>query len=452
MSTRTVERFSKVGSGGPASRPARRRPPWWRRRLVKRSTIWVHRWLSLVLGLLLLAVTTSGAILVYEPEIQRWQHREAYLDPRPTGDAANRGEMALTETLDVARQHDPSFVANVLYDAHGTYVAESYEPARKVTVDPGTRQVLGDYDPSAEIGSIGWALGLIHNVHLCGLTCDDHPGYVPWLAAEVPASEWAGFEQAKITWGGLVLGVSAVMLLFLAVSGIWLWWPGVRHWVRGVRVRFTKGRYPRDYDLHQVAGMIAVPLLLVWAFTGAGYEFGFVSKAWYAALPGEDVESQFASKPSERPDAPDVAPAEAVAAGQRHAATTAPAISLDLPSAAEPTSTYVVWFADGLDPYKQFDYAGDYGIGVDRRTGETQVTFGGPGRPAATQLWNDWNFPTHSGYVVGPWWRLFWLVLGLVPLLLAVTGVSTWLWKRGVAKRRRALLRTRAAAAAGTRP
>jgi hypothetical protein len=37
-------------------------------------------------------------------------------------------------------------------------------------------------------------------------------------------------------------------------------------------------------------------------------------------------------------------------------------------------------------------------------------------------------------------------VLGLVPLLLAVTGLSTWLWTRGVRKRRR---RRAAADAAG---
>ena len=33
--------------------------------------------------------------------------------------------------------------------------------------------------------------------------------------------------------------------------------------------------------------MIAVPLLLIWAFTGMGYEFGFVEKVWYGALPGD---------------------------------------------------------------------------------------------------------------------------------------------------------------------
>ena len=49
-------------------------------------------------------------------------------------------------------------------------------------------------------------------------------------------------EGEKVTWGGLLRGVMG-LLLFLAVSGVWLWWPGFRHWVRGARVRLRKGRY-----------------------------------------------------------------------------------------------------------------------------------------------------------------------------------------------------------------
>ena len=201
---------------GSATAAAFRRRPWWRRRWIKRSTIWLHRWTSLVLGLLLLAVTTSGAILLYEPDLQRWLHGDAYVTDRPTGEAAAAGEMALTETIAVVHQYDPEFVPNVVYDAHGTYAAESYEPTRKITVDPHTRQVVGDFDPAADVGAIAWTLGLMYNIHLCGLTCEDHPGYQAWLVEEIPGSAWAGFDGAKITWGGLVLGVTAIMLLFLA--------------------------------------------------------------------------------------------------------------------------------------------------------------------------------------------------------------------------------------------
>jgi uncharacterized iron-regulated membrane protein len=244
-----------------------------------------------------------------------------------------------------------------------------------------------------------------------------------------------------VTWGGLLLGVMGLLLLGLALSGVWLWWPGLQHWVRGVRVRWRKGRYARDYDLHQVPGMISLPLLLLWAVTGMGYEFGFVEKAWYQAVPGEATpEVVLESAGSEEPDI-------GVAAAQRVIGTDEEPLSVDLPHADEPTSTYGVWFADGFDPYMPFDYAGDHLVSVDRHdAAKAQVTYGGPTMPMAQELWQDYNFPAHSGMIVNGWRRIVWGVLGLVPLLLAVTGLSTWLWTRGVRKRRR---RRAAADAAG---
>jgi hypothetical protein len=104
-----------------------------------------------------------------------------------------------------------------------------------------------------------------------------------------------------------------------------------------------------------------------------------------------------------------------------------------------------VWFADGYDPWQQGEYAGDLLVSVDRHdAARTAVTYGGPAQSTAQTLWQDFNFPTHAGIIVNPWWRIIWGVLGLVPLLLAVTGLSTWLWTRGVRRRRR-----RRAAAAG---
>lgn len=423
------------GRATPIEPPRVPRTPGRRGRALKRWTVRAHRWTALVLGLLLLAVTTSGAVVLYEPELNRWLHPNAYAS------SGDRGEqdVALTEVPRIVRAHDPKFALEFVADAREVYVAQDTTAGRVITVDPATGTVLGAYETADRVNAAGWLMSLAHNVHLCGLTCQDQVGHQAWLAAEVPGSQWLGFEGERVAWGGLLLGVAAVLLLFLATSGVWLWWPGVKRWAHGVRVRWRKGRYARDYDLHQVAGMIAVPFLLLWAVTGSGYEFGFVGRAWYAALPGEAASETFASQEPTDAKTADITPAAAVAAARREVGNNAAPAGFDLPDPDDPTAYYTVWFADGFDPYGKAEYPGDLGVGVDRRTGAAQVTSGGPGRPVTAQLWEEWNFPTHTGYVVGPWWRIAWAVFGAVPLLLAFTGVSTWWYRRRTRSRRRAL-------------
>jgi hypothetical protein len=56
---------------------------------------------------------------------------------------------------------------------------------------------------------------------------------------------------------------------------------------RGFTFRRGKGAYAVNYDLHKLAGMAAIPFLLMWAVTGAGFEFKQIGDAWYAVLPGD---------------------------------------------------------------------------------------------------------------------------------------------------------------------
>ncbi|WP_177238548.1 PepSY domain-containing protein [Pseudonocardia ammonioxydans] len=120
------------------------------------------------------------------------------------------------------------------------------------------RELAGD-------GADGPFWGLLLNLHDCGLACPHLPGHVPALAAAVPG-------LGGTTWGGLGLGVLGAALAGLALSGVAAWWP-VRRFGRAVRAtlrpKFDRGPFRRHRDLHDLAALAALPLLLVWAVTGA---------------------------------------------------------------------------------------------------------------------------------------------------------------------------------------
>ena len=50
-------------------------------------------------------------------------------------------------------------------------------------------------------------------------------------------------------------------------------------------------------------------------------------------------------------------------------------------------------------------------------------------RTLTSAFWQDWTYALHFGYPVGWIPRLAWVGFGLVPILLAVTGITTW-WIR----------------------
>ncbi|SOD70905.1 uncharacterized iron-regulated membrane protein [Jatrophihabitans sp. GAS493] len=415
-------------AAGAAKRPARRRTPLRKRKPVKKTITFLHRWTSLVLGLLLLTITTSGAAVVYTPEWLKLTNAEVFQVTR------SDHPISIPQAIDIVDTAHPEFAAAGANVYSGLYEITSADDDAHPGfwgVDPGSGRITGYTNPNSGF------MAFMNQIHECFFTCDDYPGYVPFL--EKPAPTLGMHWMKDVTWAGFILGATGIFLLFLALSGVWLWWPGLKKWTHGFRVRWKKGRYARDYDLHQVIGMAAVPFLLIWGLTGAGFEFHWVSTAWYATTGGQqppDYES-FTSNEVKDPKTPDIGMAAAITSA-RTLAGDAKLVYASSPAADDPTATYNFYFAKGFDQYQHGAYPGEYGVDVDRHdASRVHADDLGHAATLSNQLYDNWGAPMfHYGQSVNGWWRIPWFLFGLTPILLAVTGVSTWLAKRGVKKRR----------------
>ncbi len=368
---------------------------------------------------------TSGAVLLYHTELFRASNSTFYQHTSGDVPIDADGRADFDRALALVRQDDPHFTAGWVGIDAGVLVVGDADFTEAYGIDPGSGRI------NDRIGLTGGALGWLVDLHDCAFGCLRYTGAVPALNTTVP--------MLDITWAAAILGVMGLLLAILAISGAAVWWPTLKRWRHGFRVRTSKGRFARDRDLHNVIGIISVPFLLMWGITGAAIEMPAVQKAWLAATGG-----QAATELPQDTFAPRASPAgrpalSAVEAGriatERHPGRLA---YLMLPTDSAPY--YRAYVAGGYSPYEHRAlYGGDVLVYVNAHdASDTKVVDAAHDRPLANTFYAKVFEPAHFGWMVNGWWRLIWLAFGLTPSALAITGTSTWLFKRRVRRSRRA--------------
>lgn len=68
--------------------------------------------------------------------------------------------------------------------------------------------------------------------------------------------------------GRIVNGVGAILLTILCLTGAVIWWPGVRSWRRNLAINPRASWKRINWDLHSAIGFWTFGLVFMWAFTG----------------------------------------------------------------------------------------------------------------------------------------------------------------------------------------
>ena len=79
------------------------------------------------------------------------------------------------------------------------------------------------------------------------------------------------------TWrsaaGAIADGIGGALLFLMALSGMVLWWPGVRAWKRALRINWRARWAGLNFDLHRTFGFWCFLLVAMWGITGAYFIF-----------------------------------------------------------------------------------------------------------------------------------------------------------------------------------
>lgn len=249
---------------------SRASPPWEENRLqrFRKIIFWLHLLSGVLAGLVILIMSVTGALLMYERQILEWADRGYRAGPPAAGAEHLPVESLAAQALAARPDAKPSSI---------TLQADPEAPAtvglgrgRNLYLNPYTGEVLGEGAPRARA----------------------------FFRAVTDWHRWLGAGEENRDAGKAVTGACNLAFLFLVVSGPYLWLPKVwnRRQLRNVSwFRGGLSGKARDFNWHNVIGLwTAVPLFLV-VFTAATISYPWMADLLYR-IAGEEPPAR-----SERP-------------------------------------------------------------------------------------------------------------------------------------------------------
>ena len=207
---------------------------------VRRALFQVHLWVGIGIGLYILLISLSGSAIVYRPQLMKRFER-------PTVHVAVSGAKL-----------SPQELTQRVQQAHTSYEVDNVFPSRRPDrptavflkrgnkeisrlFNPYTGEDLGD--PSSRIErTVNWLVDFHDNL-LSGKT------------------------------GRFWNGVGSILVTLTSLTGLILWWPGIKNWRRSTVINW-KASFPLfNWTLHSVIGFWCSVLVLIWGLTGIYFTF-----------------------------------------------------------------------------------------------------------------------------------------------------------------------------------
>ncbi|MEM8582635.1 MAG: PepSY-associated TM helix domain-containing protein [Bacteroidota bacterium] len=255
--------------------------------LGKRIFGWLHLWLGMVAGIIVVISMLGATIFVWEENLTNWWYTDmVYTD----GVYTEEELLPVSEVFGAVQEAypDKSFTFSRIYrEASRNYVFSTFKRAE----EPG----------------LSWASGIEYYLQVYV-----NP-YTGQVAGQIDKKrDWITLSRylhqnllLKHDIGGQIVGAAALIMIFLALSGLYLWWPRNKAMLkRRLKIKWN-GRFKRvNWDVHSVGGFYTYLLLILFAATGLVWSYGWWSDGLYRLF-GSDPEQVF-----ERPDPPELSGAD----------------------------------------------------------------------------------------------------------------------------------------------
>ncbi|MGH8058965.1 MAG: PepSY-associated TM helix domain-containing protein [Candidatus Entotheonellia bacterium] len=374
----------------------------------RKIVYYVHLALGLGAGGLIALIGLTGSAIVFGPEIDRLLNPHL-LRVVPAGEPITL-QAALTAVRKAYPDRDPLLIG-VPASPDAPYVVRMQtKPDQEffhqlfVFVNAYNGEILGART------RIGHVIGFLERLHI-------HLLIGPRLAGR---------------GGWYLVGAGGLLLVLLCLTGPLLWWPGHRKLPLALTVKWGASWRRISFDLHRVAGIYPLLLLVVVAVTGAAFSFyEYVKPALTRVIDGQVAEEEPEPRSTVRTGAMPL-PLDALVLRADQTLPGAATRSVLLPSQPDGAVLVVKRFPEEVGHY------GRSYVWLDQYSGAALGVEDSRGAPLGVRVLDHWTLPVHTGEIAGLPGRILMCLAGLAPSVLFATGLVMWWNRRNAARRVRA--------------
>lgn len=339
---------------------------------------YLHRYIGLIAGLVMVIVGFTGSLLVFEQEFDHFVITQQYGQIIPQ--QKQLSPESVVNTIKAARSNFQLYRLYLPDAPDAPYLGQLVSTDNagiEVFINPYTGVIMGERQSNTLIS-------LILQLHYT------------LLAGET---------------GIIVVGITALLMCILSITGLILW-PGWRKLIAGIKIKWNAHPKRLNFDIHKVVGIISVVFLLLNAFTGFCWNFNsFTEPIIYAVT--------LTQKPSD--------PVSKVIPGKSTLGLTE---QLKIADAALPGAiTKSIYFPSQPEnvlqirfklPQENSEY-GESNVYLDQYTGKVLRVDNSLKMPLGDRVLNSFT-PLHYGTFGGLSTRIIYVFVGLSPSILFITG------------------------------
>ncbi|MEH2437273.1 MAG: PepSY-associated TM helix domain-containing protein [Nostoc sp.] len=349
----------------------------------------LHRYIGLAIGLLLVIAGLTGSLLVFADEIDH------FLLARQIGHVIPQGQQVSIEsvlnTVKTAYSNHPELKVERIYTLpepdvpYRIWLLSSEGERTEINVNPYTGAIMGSR--------------VLENT-LKSLTLKLH------------------YELFAGDVGIQIMGVVALLLFILCITGIILW-PGWKRLISGFKIKWNAHPRRVNFDIHKVSGIILAVFLGLISFTGFCWNFYDFTQSIIYALTSTPNPSNLVSQ-----NITGKSPLNVTQLLQKADAALPDEVTTYVLLPTKPEDAIAVGKKLPQESWK-FGYSQIY---LDQYTGEILRLKNGLKAPLGEKIWDSFG-ALHYGTFGGLPTRILYVFVGLAPLILFITGFVMWRYR-----------------------